>query len=121
MRTASAATLGHQLGGHAGGPDQLGALAGVELDVVDHLAHGDVGDEGKSPVGRPGPVTPWGKPALGYKTRKTKNRTDKFIVKRLDQRNVGGPVGVVLEIDDRGLALFAALEVDDGTSWPPPA
>ena len=43
------------------------------------------GGEGKSPVGRPGPVTPWGKPALGYKTRKTKNRTDKFIVKR---RNV---------------------------------
>ena len=40
------------------------------------------GGEGKSPVGRPGPVTPWGKPALGYKTRKTKNRTDKFIVKR---------------------------------------
>ena len=41
--------------------------------------------EGKSPVGRPGPVTPWGKPALGYKTRKKKNPTDKFIVKR---RNV---------------------------------
>ena len=40
------------------------------------------GGEGKSPVGRPGPVTPWGKPALGYKTRKKKNQTDKFIVKR---------------------------------------
>ena len=40
------------------------------------------GGEGKAPVGRPGPVTPWGKPALGYKTRKTKNPTDKFIVKR---------------------------------------
>ena len=37
---------------------------------------------GKSPIGRPGPVTPWGKPTLGYKTRKTKNRTNKFIVKR---------------------------------------
>ena len=36
--------LGHQLGGHAGGADQLGTLAGVELDVVDHLTHGDVGD-----------------------------------------------------------------------------
>ena len=43
-------------------------------------SHG--GGEGKAPVGRPGPVTPWGKPALGYKTRKTKNPTDKFIVKR---------------------------------------
>ena len=44
--------------------------------------HPHGGGEGKSPVGRPGPVTPWGKPALGYKTRKTKNKTDKFIVKR---------------------------------------
>ena len=49
------------------------------MNPNDH-PHG--GGEGKSPVGRPGPVTPWGKPALGYKTRKTKNRTDKFIVKR---------------------------------------
>ena len=40
------------------------------------------GGEGKSPVGRPGPVTPWGKPTLGYKTRKKKNPTDKMIVKR---------------------------------------
>ena len=46
---------------------------------VDH-PHG--GGEGKSPIGRPGPVTPWGKPALGYKTRKTKNVNDKFIVRR---------------------------------------
>ena len=42
----------------------------------------ECGGEGKSPIGRPAPVTPWGKPALGLKTRKTKNRTDKFIVKR---------------------------------------
>ena len=54
-------------------------LRGSVMNPVDH-PHG--GGEGKSPVGRPGPVTPWGKPALGYKTRKTKNRTDKFIVKR---------------------------------------
>jgi large subunit ribosomal protein L2 len=40
------------------------------------------GGEGKSPIGRPGPVTPWGKPALGYKTRKTKNASDKYIVRR---------------------------------------
>ena len=49
------------------------------MNPCDH-PHG--GGEGKSPVGRPGPVTPWGKPALGYKTRKKKNQTDKFIVKR---------------------------------------
>ena len=54
-------------------------VRGVVMNPNDH-PHG--GGEGKSPVGRPGPVTPWGKPALGYKTRKTKNRTDKFIVKR---------------------------------------
>ena len=55
-------------------------------DWMDSLVEGletTRGDgEGKSPVGRPGPVTPWGKPALGYKTRKKKNRTDKFIVRR---------------------------------------
>ena len=45
-----------------------------------------LGGEGRAPVGRPGPVTPWGKPALGYKTRKTKNRTDKFIVKRRNDK-----------------------------------
>ena len=55
---------------------------GVAMNPNDH-PHG--GGEGRAPVGRPGPVTPWGKPALGYKTRKTKNPTDKFIVKR---RNV---------------------------------
>lgn len=54
-------------------------VRGVVMNPVDH-PHG--GGEGKSPVGRPGPVTPWGKPALGYKTRKKKNRSDKFIVKR---------------------------------------
>ena len=40
------------------------------------------GGEGKSPVGHPGPMTPWGKPAMGLKTRKAKNRTNKFIFKR---------------------------------------
>ena len=54
-------------------------VRGSVMNPVDH-PHG--GGEGKSPVGRPGPVTPWGKPALGYKTRKTKHRTNKFIVKR---------------------------------------
>ena len=54
-------------------------VRGVVMNPNDH-PHG--GGEGKSPIGRPAPVTPWGKPALGLKTRKTKNRTDKFIVKR---------------------------------------
>ena len=52
---------------------------GVVMNPNDH-PHG--GGEGKSPVGRPGPVTPWGKPAMGYKTRKHHARSDKFIVKR---------------------------------------
>ena len=54
-------------------------VRGSDMNPNDH-PHG--GGEGKSPVGRPGPVTPWGKPALGYKTRATHNRSDKFIVKR---------------------------------------
>ena len=54
-------------------------VRGSAMNPVDH-PHG--GGEGKAPIGRPGPVTPWGKPALGYKTRKTKNVNDKFIVRR---------------------------------------
>ena len=68
--------------GKAGRKRHMGirpTVRGSGMNPVDH-PHG--GGEGKSPVGRPGPVTPWGKPALGYKTRKTKNATDKFIVKR---------------------------------------
>ena len=57
----------------------------VRGSVMNPCDHPPGGGEGKAPVGRPGPVTPWGKPALGYKTRKKKNPTDKFIVKR---RNV---------------------------------
>ena len=49
------------------------------MNPVDH-PHG--GGEGKAPIGHPGPVTPWGKPTLGYKTRKKNHRTDKQIVKR---------------------------------------
>ena len=52
-------------------------VRGSVMNPCDH-PHG----EGKSPIGRPGPVTPWGKPTMGYKTRKTKNRTDKQIVRR---------------------------------------
>lgn len=68
--------------GKAGRKRHMGwrpTVRGVVMNPNDH-PHG--GGEGKSPVGRPGPVTPWGKPALGYKTRKKHNRSDKFIVKR---------------------------------------
>ena len=58
-------------------------VRGVVTNPVDH-PHG--GGEGKAPIGRPGPVTPWGKPTLGYKTRKKKNQNDKYIVKRRNQK-----------------------------------
>jgi large subunit ribosomal protein L2 len=54
-------------------------VRGSVMNPCDH-PHG--GGEGKSPIGKPGPVTPWGKPALGYKTRKHKNPTNKYIVRR---------------------------------------
>lgn len=56
-------------------------VRGVVMNPCDH-PHG--GGEGKSPIGMPSPVTPWGKPALGYKTRKKKNITNKFIIKRVN-------------------------------------
>ena len=68
--------------GKAGRKRHMGWRPTVRGSVMNPNDHPHGGGEGKSPVGRPGPVTPWGKPALGYKTRKTKNRTDKFIVKR---------------------------------------
>ncbi len=58
-------------------------VRGVVMNPVDH-PHG--GGEGKSPIGRPSPVTPWGKPTLGYKTRKKNKKSDKFIVKRRNQK-----------------------------------
>ncbi|MDD4545763.1 MAG: 50S ribosomal protein L2 [Oscillospiraceae bacterium] len=59
------------------------AVRGSAMNPNDH-PHG--GGEGKAPVGLPGPVTPWGKPALGYKTRSHHNRSDKFIVKRRNSK-----------------------------------
>jgi len=58
-------------------------VRGVVMNPVDH-PHG--GGEGKSPIGRPSPVTPWGKPTLGYKTRKKNKKSDKFIIKRRNQK-----------------------------------
>ena len=68
--------------GKAGRVRNMGWRPTVRGSVMNPCDHPHGGGEGKSPVGRPGPVTPWGKPALGYKTRKAHNRTDKFIVKR---------------------------------------
>ena len=68
--------------GKAGRKRHMGIRPTVRGSVMNPCDHPHGGGEGKSPVGRPGPVTPWGKPALGYKTRKTHNRTDKYIVKR---------------------------------------
>ena len=68
--------------GKAGRKRHMGIRPTVRGSVMNPCDHPHGGGEGKAPVGRPGPVTPWGKPALGYKTRKKKNATDKFIVKR---------------------------------------
>ena len=68
--------------GKAGRVLHMGRRPMVRGSVMNPVDHPHGGGEGKSPVGRPGPVTPWGKPTLGYKTRKKKNPTDKFIVKR---------------------------------------
>ena len=70
--------------GKAGRKRHMGVrptVRGVVMNPCDH-PHG--GGEGKSPVGMPSPVTPWGKPALGYKTRKKKNVNDKYIIKRVN-------------------------------------
>ena len=68
--------------GKAGRTRHKGIRPTVRGSVMNPNDHPHGGGEGKSPVGRPGPVTPWGKPAMGYKTRKTHNRSDKFIVRR---------------------------------------
>lgn len=68
--------------GKAGRKRNMGWRPTVRGSVMNPNDHPHGGGEGKSPVGRPGPVTPWGKPALGYKTRKKHNRSDKYIVKR---------------------------------------
>ena len=68
--------------GKAGKTRHLGIRPTVRGSVMNPCDHPHGGGEGKSPVGRPGPVTPWGKPALGYKTRKKHHSSDKFIVKR---------------------------------------
>ena len=68
--------------GKAGRKRHMGIRPTVRGAVMNPCDHPHGGGEGKSPIGRPGPVTPWGKPALGYKTRQKNKRTDKYIVKR---------------------------------------
>ena len=72
--------------GKAGKTRHMGIRPTVRGSVMNPCDHPHGGGEGKSPVGRPGPVTPWGKPALGYKTRNKKARTNKYIVKRRNGR-----------------------------------
>ena len=94
IRTNCVATIG-QVGnldhenvhiGKAGRTRHMGIRPTVRGSVMNPNDHPHGGGEGRSPIGRPGPVTPWGKPALGYKTRKTKNPTNKFIVKRRNSK-----------------------------------
>ena len=59
------------------------SVRGAAMNPVDH-PHG--GGEGKAPVGHPGPMTPWGKPALGYKTRKKHKPSDKYIIRRRNSK-----------------------------------
>ena len=68
--------------GKAGRKRNMGWRPTVRGSVMNPNDHPHGGGEGKAPVGRPGPVTPWGKPAMGYKTRAKHNRSDKMIVKR---------------------------------------
>ena len=72
--------------GKAGRTRHMGIRPTVRGSVMNPNDHPHGGGEGRSPIGRSGPVTPWGKPALGYKTRKTKNPTNKFIVKRRNSK-----------------------------------
>ena len=70
--------------GKAGKVRHMGIRPTVRGSVMNPCDHPHGGGEGRAPIGRSGPVTPWGKPALGYKTRKKKSRTDKFILKRVN-------------------------------------
>ena len=94
VRTNCMATIG-QVGnidhaniniGKAGRKRHMGWRPTVRGSVMNPNDHPHGGGEGRAPVGRPGPVTPWGKPAMGYKTRKKKNPTSKFIVKRRNEK-----------------------------------
>ena len=67
-------------------PQMIGHTIAVHDGVMNPCDHPHGGGEGRSPIGRPSPVTPWGKPALGYKTRKNKKYSDRFIIKRRNDK-----------------------------------
>ena len=94
IRTDCMATIG-QVGnqdhenitiGKAGRKRHMGWRPTVRGSVMNPCDHPHGGGEGKSPIGRPSPVTPWGKPALGYKTRSKKKASEKFIVKHRNSK-----------------------------------
>jgi len=94
VRTNCVATIG-QVGnldhenihiGKAGRTRHMGIRPTVRGSVMNPCDHPHGGGEGRAPIGRSGPVTPWGKPALGYKTRNKKARTEKFIVKHRNSK-----------------------------------
>jgi len=94
IRTECKATIG-QVGnldhenisiGSAGRKRHMGIRPTVRGSVMNPVDHPHGGGEGRSPIGRPGPVTPWGKPTLGYKTRNNKKASSKFIVKRRNEK-----------------------------------
>ena len=72
--------------GKAGRKRHMGWRPTVRGSVMNPCDHPHGGGEGKSPIGRPGPVTPWGKPALGYKTRAKKKASNKMIVRRRNDK-----------------------------------
>lgn len=72
--------------GSAGRKRRMGIRPTVRGSVMNPVDHPHGGGEGRSPIGRPGPVTPWGKPTLGYKTRNKKKLSNKFIVKRRNEK-----------------------------------
>ena len=72
--------------GKAGKKRHMGIRPTVRGSVMNPCDHPHGGGEGRAPIGRATPVTPWGKPAMGYKTRNKKNRTNKFIVKRRNDK-----------------------------------
>ena len=74
--------------GKAGRKRHMGILPTVRGSVMNPNDHPHGGGEGKAPVGRPGPCTPWGKPALGYKTRKKNKSSNKMIVRRRDGKAI---------------------------------
>ncbi len=74
--------------GKAGRKRHMGIRPTVRGSVMNPNDHPHGGGEGRSPIGRPGPSTPWGKPALGYKTRKSKKQSNKMIVRRRDGKSV---------------------------------